>query len=127
LKNIIKIYSNAFRFYGNSPKAVQWPKGRQEERFNALFNQTNLKDGQTILDFGCGLADLYTYLININSNIVYTGVDIVQDFLNANKTKFNELEFINSEEFLKKKKNYDYIVVSGAFNLLFFSDVEKHK
>ena len=58
--------------------------------------------------------------------ILYTGCDIVNDFIVHNSKKFKQSTFINSTN-QKISLNYDYTVVSGAFNILYFEDEVEHK
>ena len=63
ISTIIKQYQESFAMHGDSPAAVMWPRGRQELRFNALtkhFSNNNF----SVLDFGCGLGHLKSYLDN---------------------------------------------------------------
>lgn len=41
MEKIKNLYKSSFKEFGDSPKAVQWPKGRQEDRFYALTKHIN--------------------------------------------------------------------------------------
>lgn len=125
INNIIKSYSNEFKKYGDSPKAVMWPKGRQNLRFDALMQHVPKNKRFTILDFGCGLSHLIEYLTQNYGDFEYTGCDIVDDFLNHNRKKYNQHKFFNSID-NQVRKNYDYILVSGTFNILYSDDIDKN-
>ena len=48
----------------------------QLARFEVLAQCVEL-DGRSLLDVGCGLGDLYEYLVHLDRHVDYTGVDIV--------------------------------------------------
>ena len=126
IKKIIKDYSEAFEIHGDSPKSVMWPKGRQKERFNALMRFVPNKDKFSILDYGCGLAHLLDFLEENHKKYDYTGCDIVDDFIQHNLNKYKNSTFFNSHN-QKIISKYDYIVVSGVFNILYTDDEIEHK
>ena len=93
MKKIKRLYKEAFEKFGSSEKSVFWPKGRQEERFDALTKFIN-KNKFSILDFGCGLGHMLNYLNKtFRSNFEYHGVDLVDDFINQNKLMFPGVDF----------------------------------
>jgi SAM-dependent methyltransferase len=127
VEHIKKSYKETFRKYGDSPCAVQWPKGRQVERFDALTSHFNKNETFSVLDFGCGLAHLKEYLSYRYKSFNYIGVDVVDDFINSNKKKFSDSEFITPDELFHNNQLYDYVIISGTFNILYQEDVDKHK
>lgn len=72
----------------------------------------DIKD-DTILDVGCGQADLFEYLKE-NSN--YKGIDISFEMIEAAKRKYPKanVEWTDLENF---KGEYDWVVAIGPFNL----------
>lgn len=127
MDDIIKQYKNSFSEHGNSPNSVFWPKGRQAERFNALTLNI-VKENFTILDFGCGLAHLKSYLYdNYSKRFKYTGVDIVDDFIKENQKNFPLETFALIKSYTEISGEYDYVVSSGAFNMLYVEQIEMHK
>jgi trans-aconitate methyltransferase len=127
MDNIIKQYKNSFAEHGNSPNSVFWPKGRQAERFKALTQQI-ATENFSVLDFGCGLAHLRNYLTDHFSNQnIYTGADIVDDFIQENKKNFPKDTFTLIQSHKDISEEYDYIVSSGAFNMLYTDNIKDHK
>jgi len=101
------------------PRVVGWLSVQEQELlFTALllFYQTN----QTILDVGCGRADLYGFMKRIfqTDEILYTGMDMNPNIIKIAKRKYPDVNVI-SEEFLKDDVNdsFDWVVGSGLFNL----------
>lgn len=120
-----KIYQESFKLYGDSPSAVHWPKGRQYDRYSALTK--NIEEQTfSILDFGCGLGHLIPFLESKFKNVNYVGVDIVDEFINFNRSKYSKASFFSLEEFIKTDLMFDYCVASGVFNIKYFEDEARH-
>ena len=115
---LIDQYRRAYRQHGDSPAAVLWPKGRQAVRFAALSR--SLRGGDfSVLDFGCGLAHLYPFLTARYSGVRYAGVDLLPEFIDACRTKFPEARFDLIRDAQDIADTYDYVLISGAFNILY--------
>jgi hypothetical protein len=127
IENVISIYKKAFEENGDSTNSVLTPKGRQDIRFENLLKNIKTDNQYSLMDFGCGLAFLKEYIEKLDLPIVYSGSDIVDDFISHNSKKYPNNEFI----LLKGKKifdkSYDYIVCSGVFNLLYVENIEEHE
>jgi len=132
-KKIEALYNDRFDNYKNDIKTVGW--GSREDqtlRFEQLFRNLDLK-GKKILDVGCGLGDLTTFLNEKTSgNFSYIGIDIAKSLIDeANRLKAaNNISFIHGEVFLINGK-FDYVVESGALtykiedNILYTTKVMK--
>lgn len=127
MDSIKNLYKKAFLEFGDSHKTVLWPKGRQEVRFNALTQFIPRESTFSILDFGCGLAHMKEYLDKHFQNIQYTGVDMVEEFIEFNKNKYPDTNFMTSAEFNKSSEKFDYIVSSGVYNILYKDSVGEHQ
>jgi trans-aconitate methyltransferase len=128
MDKIIKQYKESFAVHGNSPKAVFWPKGRQKERFVALVKNFNTTKEFSILDYGCGLSHFRLFLKEVfTQKVNYTGVDIVDDFIHENKVNLPNDNFILLTSHIDVTNEYDFIVSSGAFNILYTSSVDSHQ
>lgn len=123
MDKVIGQYSEAYRNFGNSKEAVLWPKGRQKERFDILTKPI-LNENFSILDFGCGLAHFKDYLAEKYKHFEYTGVDIVEAFIQENVQNHPDDTFVRMQSLQDITGEYDYSVVSGAFNLLYEEDYE---
>lgn len=102
-----------------APEIVGWLSTEEQELlFSALllFYSPN----QSILDVGCGRADLFGYLNRLFSGnmIQYKGIDINPNLINLAKDKFPEvsvenLDILNTD----MGADSDWVVGSGLFNL----------
>jgi SAM-dependent methyltransferase len=128
MKHIKDIYKEAFEKHGNSPASVLWPKGRQDDRFNALTREINKSKGFSVLDFGCGLAHLKEYFdAKFEVPIKYTGVDLLPEFLQTAIGKFMDANFMSPEELFSSVECYDYVLASGTFNILYEAQKSAHR
>lgn len=123
---LVKLYQRSYATHGNSPAAVQWPRGRQDLRFDALTSHIK-SDGFSLLDFGCGLAHLKKYLDTKYSNFHYHGVDIVPEFISACSQNYPDASFDLMRGHADVAKDFDHVVISGTFNLVYGTDVVRHR
>ncbi len=119
IEHVVRLYESAFREHGDSPRAVLWPKGRQEQRFEALTRHIRQQGGFSVLDYGCGLGHLKPFLDARYREVSYTGVDAVPAFVEACATKYAASVFICAESPTDVPGRFDYVVSSGAFNILY--------
>ncbi len=95
----------------------------QHQRFKLLTKYVKNRD--KILDYGCGLGELYNFfIINKYNEIDYTGVDINQNFIKKCKETWyiESLEnpninfyTISKNEDIKEK--FDWVIASGVFTV----------
>lgn len=113
-------YTELYKQFGSDPRAIQWSsKQTQFKRFEILCSQVETDD--KILDLGCGLGDMATYLRdNKNHTGNYFGLDFVPDFISSATNRFSTDPKINFKEFDIHKdtlpNDYDVIILSGVFN-----------
>lgn len=114
-------YYSAYKKYGASAKGLKWSsKERQFKRFEILLEF--IKDEITtssILDVGCGYADLITY---IQKNLLfpksYTGIDCEEFILEIAKKRFPKSKFLKKNILKEDLPKADYYICSGALNIL---------
>jgi SAM-dependent methyltransferase len=111
-------YTKRLNTYGYSPETLGWGRnGRQDVRFSVLTQPILNTQQCSVLDIGCGFADLYSYLITNGWKGRYVGVDLVPSLLEIAKERNPELEVYNYDiEQSKILGNFDYVVASGIFN-----------
>lgn len=124
--SLIDLYRDAYRAHGDTPAAVLWPKDRQAIRFKALTRAIE-KDGFSVLDYGCGLAHLHDYLSARFSLFDYCGADIVPEFIAACRAKYPASRFFEADQIIGAGRSYDYIALSGVFNIRYVPDAEEHQ
>lgn len=114
---LVEQYRQSYSRYGDSPAGVQWPRGRQPLRFDALTKHI-AADGFSLLDYGCGLAHLKPYLDQRFLSYEYRGVDLVPDFVDAVATKFPGVWVRQVKTHLDVVDPVDHVVISGTFNII---------
>jgi SAM-dependent methyltransferase len=119
INNLKEYYQNLYKQNGDSPKSVQHrSKLDQYKRFQILTS--HIKRDQSVVDLGCGLGDLLTYLRKNGFTGHYLGLDLVPEFISLAHTKFNGDPKAKFKEFNgdydQIEDKYDYSVISGVFN-----------
>ena len=97
--NIFRFLNQLIKEFGvSSNAALGWnePAG-QEARFKILSGIGPL-NGYTVLDAGCGHADLFAYLINIYPAMHYCGVEQIPGILQIAVQRFIHLSAVNFYE-----------------------------
>ena len=71
-----------------------------------------------MLDFGCGIGYLYSYLKKkIKFNGEYVGYDISNEMINFANKKYKNVRFENKDILLDKiNERFDYVIINGTFN-----------
>ena len=112
--------------HGDSVESCQYSdQMSQHERFSQMIQVGDL-NGAKILDLGCGIGDLYKFLIEKKISMDYTGIDIVEEMIEIAQKKYDNIKFktLNIlEEELNEK--YDYVIMNGIFNNN-FGDVDSY-
>ena len=119
-KLMIEEYEKTFDIYGDSVSSLQWSEFGTKERMEALVFNLEL-NGANVLDFGCGLAHFKDFLDEKFNDINYNGVDIVEKFIINNKEKYKNsvsCSFKKINKYQDVTLNYDYVFISGVFNIL---------
>lgn len=116
-KILRNFYRDNYRQYGHSIKSLGWIEGTQEARFTVLTSIGDL-DGSSVLDVGCGFADLYGFLREQGINVDYTGIDLNPEFIETARTLYPDATFIVGDfEETKIPGRFDWAFECGIFNL----------
>jgi SAM-dependent methyltransferase len=118
-QDYIEQYESRLRKYGYSPETLGWGKyGRQEVRFSVLTDYALQIRESSILDVGCGFADLYDFLIKKGWQGRYTGIDIVPGLLEVALERHPDLDLrqIDITADSVNLERYDFVIASGMLN-----------
>jgi len=120
MSSIVDFYNTYFNIDTTTdPKSslkVGWTsKEEQYTRFAILLN-VGVKDGDKILDYGCGLGHLVDYLESKNLNVNYTGIDINPKYIQKACELYNNYSFITNE-IEDVDEEYDWVIASGVFTV----------
>jgi SAM-dependent methyltransferase len=120
-KSIVSFYETCFERHGDGPEGHHWPNMEDlKKRYDTMLGVIkDPNEKNTILDFGCGSAMLYSYILeNIpDAKIEYSGLDLSSKFIEAANAKFPEINFFCFDllQTPSELDNFDYIVMNGVF------------
>lgn len=117
---IIDFYSDLLNRHGISPRSLDWgSKESQNARFDILTAIARL-DGEnpSVLDVGCGLADLWAYFNARGIPVQYEGWDLTPAMIQAAQSRFPDLRLF-AGNILEQEigRTFDYVFASGIFYL----------
>lgn len=115
----IERYGSRLREHGYSPETLGWGNhGRQELRFSVLAEHAIRAPESSVLDVGCGFADLYDFLIQHGWHGQYKGIDIVPSLLEVARRRHPDLDLweIDITDPTARLGKYDFVIGSGIFN-----------
>ena len=111
-----KFYKDALNQYGsNDARSVHWSDTHGQQTCFLVLGQISDLSGQSVLDVGCGLGDLYTFFLEKKIDAAYTGIDIVPDFIVDAQERFPTAQF-EVKDILSVTKQYDFVLASGALS-----------
>lgn len=124
-KKVLDFYAQRWGQYRYDTRSLGiGSRESQEARFRVLAEIGDLR-GASILDVGCGFGDLLSFLEGQGISARYTGIDIQPPFIQEARTRHPAAEFLCTgiEEFPADRR-FDYVLVSGTFNVKFREDQE---
>jgi SAM-dependent methyltransferase len=121
LRSYIERYEKRLEEFGYSPETLGWGTfGRQEVRFAVLAESILKFPSSSVLDVGCGFADLYVFLRQRGWHGRYVGIDLVPGLLRVARERSPGLDLreidITSEGAAGTLGRHDFVVSSGALN-----------
>lgn len=113
------LYENKFDEHGPSPDAVGWgSRESQARRFEILAEISDLRTAN-VLDYGCGLGDMYEWLCRHEFAGRYTGIDMTRPMIEQAGKKHPNATFIcGGLEQLKSSERFDYVLASGILTYI---------
>lgn len=118
-QDYIARYEGRLKRFGYSPESLGWGRhGRQEVRFSVLAEYAMRNRTASVLDVGCGFADLYDFLRARGWTGLYTGLDIVPGLLEEahRRNPLLDLREADIVQIGDGFPQYDLVVASGMFN-----------
>lgn len=99
---------------------LQNDKMTQHERFEQLMSPllAQVSGSFSVCDVGSGIADLHHFLVAKGVEHNYTGIEVVQEMVDAVLAETPSIRLLNedilAEQFVEE---FDFLVASGTFNL----------
>ena len=113
----VQIYQELLERHGENFRALDWGSSQSQRRRFEILAELGFSPGDSLLDLGCGLGDLYDWIVNEQLDLSYTGIDITPALIERARLRFPGIDFevgtIFDEELSTSK--FDYIVASGIF------------
>jgi len=101
----------------NDSIKVGWStKKSQEKRWDTLLD-IGMKDNDSIMDYGCGVGDLYAYMDNKYNGFTYYGVDINKNYIDIANEKHTNGNFKYIYDIDDINVKYDWFIASGVFTV----------
>ncbi len=118
---VVKAYhkDRIARFGADACEALGWKfRDRQVDRFQQ-FTHLGSFSGRSVLDVGCGHADLFPVLQSVAPDIQYTGMDQSEEFLQIALRRYGknpQARFLLGEFATTPLPKSDYVICCGALN-----------
>ena len=114
-----KYYNEVVRRHGVSAQGVHWnSQMTQYKRFEVLLSMLELVEDSTIVDVGCGFADLYLYMQeNQIPFSTYIGLEVMESMV-VEARKRVDCEIRVADVLSDALPKADYYICSGAMNIL---------
>ena len=117
-KDIVDHYENCYKQHGDSHLGVDWPdKADADTRYRIMTEGVEYCGGDSILDFGCGLAHYYEYLVKQDKNYYYEGLELSKPMFNRCIQKHPLTTFYNTDIVQEQwtLPKLDCAVMNGVF------------
>ncbi len=120
-RRVASVYRERLRTYGPGPAALHWrSRESQERRFTGLA-AIGIRDGDSVLDVGCGLADFYGWLKDRGVLVSYIGMDFTAEMVALSRETYPEARFMLSNlvegDHGLPPRGIDWVVASGIFSM----------
>jgi SAM-dependent methyltransferase len=116
---VFRYHRSRIREYGaGSPGALGWLPDGQQIRFEVLTQIGDLAHC-SVLDVGCGYADLYPFLKQRFAGVQYTGIEQMPELLALAEARYGPAADLRlrSGDFLRVPlPSSDYVLASGSLN-----------
>ena len=117
IERVARFYSDRVEQHGLAPESLDWGSRQSQERRFAILEEIGPLAGRSLLDVGCGLADLWDYLHRQGVEVDYTGYDVTPSMIDRAQSRFPSLKLLAMDLFspARPKGHFDYVVESGLF------------
>ena len=111
------VYTHYADYYSkNQPEVVGWMDGSSNALIrNQKIYEAGIKNKDSVLDVGCGVAHFYYFLENQGWNGKYLGIDPNKKAIDLIDENINTM--CGTIDGLPDFMKYDWIIASGVFNV----------
>jgi SAM-dependent methyltransferase len=116
-RTIIERYNKRLEKFGASIDALaSGTEERRRVRFTVL-SQIGVSPGDSILDLGCGLGDLWLFFNEKGTDVNYSGIDINPQLIMEARKRYPGVSFDVKDIQTDKLSKVDYVLSTSCFNL----------
>jgi len=117
-QRIVARHSDSLLRYGVHPHALYWSSREVQALRFRILSEVGVASGDTVLDVGCGFADLKSWLETQGLDIYYTGLDISPDLIAVAKGQHPDAVLHIGElvDCTFPEGCFDWVLLSGALN-----------
>lgn len=119
LKDVSHYYSSRIARFGPTPSGVDWNGAEGQlarfARFNPLFERA--PGALSVIDYGCGYGELYSFLTLSFDVKSYVGVDVAPAMLQAARNAFSDDNVVQLSDRLDSVTPAQCVVASGTYNV----------
>lgn len=102
----------------SAPEIVGWLSIQEQELlFSQILWPAVIDKTDSILDVGCGRADMFGFLSKWSENVSYKGIDTNANVIEIAKTKYPGVNVSVADIMTYESDTYDWVLGSGLFNL----------
>jgi SAM-dependent methyltransferase len=115
------MYGESIEKHGDTTEGLIWgTRVKQRHRFQQLVSHLSPElESFSLLDVGCGTADLHAWLDERGIEHDYTGLDVTPEVLEIASEKFDDIELVEcdlAEHSLDS--TFDFVTLSGTLHAL---------
>jgi SAM-dependent methyltransferase len=113
----VERYERRLAEHGHAPETLGWRPGRERARFGVVADVIADTGARSLLDVGCGFADLLDFLREQGWDGDYHGIDLVPGLLAEARRRHPALRFEEADiADYEPGRAFDVVVASGVFN-----------
>ena len=117
--DIVRHYEKCFELYGDTSQGVDWPNQEDAKtRYRVMIEALHFAPSETLLDFGCGLAQFHDFLEGYDAlDVKYAGLELSDKMLGAIKKKKPAIDFYSNDVISDgwQIPQFDFTVMNGVF------------
>ncbi len=124
-RTVLDFYGERWKEFGYDTRSLGiGSRESQEVRFEVLSRIGDLRNA-SILDVGCGFGDLHSFFEKKGVPVRYAGLDLQPAFIEEARRRHPGDEFFCADvEQFQPARTFDYVFISGTFNVKFREDQE---
>lgn len=112
IRNKVRTDYNTIAEHFSETRSAPWPEFR--------FFEEYLRDGDSLLDLGCGNGRVYEFLQKGEKDVRYTGLDFSEKLIEQGRKKYPDAAFVVSDmtELPFKEESFDHVWAIASFHHL---------